>query len=238
MSYKGDRLLGSSLYFKFTSVNGNGAPTTLGGAPVVNVYVDGSLVQSVTGITLTTDFDGVTGLNSVAVSAASGNGFAVGHDYDLTLQSGSAGGVSYIGYTIGSFSIGMCTQAIANAVWDELADAHLIAETMGARKGIAESLITTINFDLGISGAGLTAIPSNTALANAIADALLDRTSGIESSFTLRQALRLILAASAGKLSGAATTSVVIRDVNDTKNRITAIVDADGNRSAVTTDAT
>jgi len=71
-----------------------------------------------------------------------------------------------------------------------------------------------------------------------IANAILDLTSGVETSLTVREALRLILAASAGKLSGAATATIVIRNVGDTKPRITATVDADGNRSAVTTDGT
>ena len=74
--------------------------------------------------------------------------------------------------------------------------------------------------------------------ANQNADALLDRANGVESSYTPRQALRLILAALAGKISGAATTNVKIRDVGDTKDRIDATVDADGNRTAVTLDAT
>ena len=73
--------------------------------------------------------------------------------------------------------------------------------------------------------------------ANEIADALLDRTAGVETNRTVRQTLRLMLAALVGKLSGAATTSVVIRDTNDSVNRVTATVDADGNRSAVTLDA-
>ena len=72
----------------------------------------------------------------------------------------------------------------------------------------------------------------------AIATALLDLAAGVETNRTLRQALRLILAASAGKVSGAATTTVAIWDTNDSKDRITATVDADGNRSAVTLDAT
>jgi hypothetical protein len=70
------------------------------------------------------------------------------------------------------------------------------------------------------------------------AAALMDLANGVETSITPRQALRLILAAAAGKLSGAATTTVTIRNVGDSKDRITATVDADGNRSAVTTDAT
>lgn len=60
----------------------------------------------------------------------------------------------------------------------------------------------------------------------------------VEGSITVVQALRLQLAALAGKLSGAATTTVSIRDTGDTKNRIVATVDADGNRSAVTLDGT
>lgn len=73
--------------------------------------------------------------------------------------------------------------------------------------------------------------------ANAVADALLDRTDAVESSLTVRQALRLIAAASAGKLSGAGTTTITIRNIGDSADRITATVDADGNRSAVTVNA-
>ncbi len=73
---------------------------------------------------------------------------------------------------------------------------------------------------------------------NAIADALLDRSAGIETGFTPRQAARIILASQGAKVSGAATTTVTIRDVGDTKDRIVATVDADGNRTAVTLDAT
>lgn len=49
---------------------------------------------------------------------------------------------------------------------------------------------------------------------------------------------KLVEAALAGKLSGATTTTVRIRDLADTKDAIVATVDADGNRSAVVTDNT
>jgi hypothetical protein len=75
--------------------------------------------------------------------------------------------------------------------------------------------------------------------ANENADALLDRSGAIETGLTPRQALRLNSAALAGKLSGAATTTVTIRNaVQDSKDRIVATVDADGNRTAITTDVT
>ncbi len=71
---------------------------------------------------------------------------------------------------------------------------------------------------------------------NSTADALLDRANAIDTSITLRQALRVVLAATGGKVSGAATTTITFRDTADSKNRIVATVDADGNRSAVTLD--
>jgi hypothetical protein len=70
-----------------------------------------------------------------------------------------------------------------------------------------------------------------------IASAVLDQVDGIETGLTLRQAHRLQSAAAAGKLSGANTTTVAIKNaVADSKPRITATVDAYGNRSAITTD--
>lgn len=71
------------------------------------------------------------------------------------------------------------------------------------------------------------------------ADALLDLADGVETGLTVRGALRLALAALAGKLSGAGTSTEVFRNaVGDSKDRITATVDGSGNRIAITTDAT
>ena len=58
----------------------------------------------------------------------------------------------------------------------------------------------------------------------------------IETGFTAEELLRVMAAALAGKLSGAATTEVTIRDVTDSKDRIIATVDADGNRTDVVLD--
>jgi len=72
---------------------------------------------------------------------------------------------------------------------------------------------------------------------NAIADGLLDRSDAVESGVTPRQALRAFGAALAGILSGAAGTTVTIKGIGqaaDGTTRITATVDANGNRSAVT----
>jgi hypothetical protein len=61
----------------------------------------------------------------------------------------------------------------------------------------------------------------------------------VESGLSALNALKLIVSSVAGKLSGAATTTITIRNaVADTKNRIVATVDTDGNRSAITYDLT
>ncbi len=60
----------------------------------------------------------------------------------------------------------------------------------------------------------------------------------VEGTLDVQAALRVILAATAGKLSGAATTTVTIRNTLDDKNRIVATVDADGNRTAIVLDTT
>jgi hypothetical protein len=66
------------------------------------------------------------------------------------------------------------------------------------------------------------------------ADAVLDTVT--EGAWTLRKILRIIMAAFGGKSSGGGTGTEVYRDVGDTKPRITALTDSNGNRSSVTVD--
>jgi len=105
MNYNGDIALGDTIDIKFTMVNSSGVPATLGGTPVISAYVGNSTTQITAGITLTTDFDGVTGLNNVRVVASSGNGFAAGSDIQLVITTGTVGSDSVVGYVVGSFSI-------------------------------------------------------------------------------------------------------------------------------------
>jgi hypothetical protein len=80
---------------------------------------------------------------------------------------------------------------------------------------------------------------AGTAYATALAaevDAFWDEQ--VDGSVTARQSVRIQNSALAGKASGLATTTAVYRDLADTKDRITATVDANGNRTAVTRDVT
>lgn len=70
-----------------------------------------------------------------------------------------------------------------------------------------------------------------------LANALLDLADSVESGLTLRGSIRLMAASLAGKLAGAPGTTIAIRNaVADSKVRITATVDANGNRTALSTD--
>lgn len=75
----------------------------------------------------------------------------------------------------------------------------------------------------------------STALAAEV-DAVWDEV--VEGTTTARQSVRLANATLGGKASGLGTTTAVYRDIGDSKDRVTATVDADGNRTAVTRDLT
>ena len=74
--------------------------------------------------------------------------------------------------------------------------------------------------------------------ADNIAAAFLDLSNSIETGWTVRKVLRIVASAICGKVSGAATTTNTFRSITDAKARVTATVDIDGNRSAVTLDGT
>lgn len=122
----------------------------------------------------------------------------------------------------------------------QLQASAILALTGSADIGAIVNALASSNMGLSASSA-LTALAHLDAQAGGatplspegLAASLLDG-SDIETGFTMRESLRLILSALSGKLSGAGTTGISIRDVNDTVDRIIATVDANGNRTSVT----
>lgn len=104
--YHGDYALESTFDIKFTTRRfSTGAPFTLAGTPVISAYPGNSTTQLTAGITLTTDFDAVTGLNNVRVVATAANGYAAGTNYALVITTGTVDSVSVAGEVIGHFSL-------------------------------------------------------------------------------------------------------------------------------------
>lgn len=58
-----------------------------------------------------------------------------------------------------------------------------------------------------------------------------------DGSYSGTEMMRVISSALAGKVSGAETGNPVFRSIDDTKDRITAVTDTDGNRTSVTIDS-
>jgi hypothetical protein len=102
----GDFAVGATLHHKFTTRRfSSGAPFALAGTPVVSAYEDDSTTQITAGITLTVDFDTVTGLNHLTVVASSGNGYEAGKTYHLVITTGTVDSVSVVGEVVGSFTM-------------------------------------------------------------------------------------------------------------------------------------
>lgn len=284
----GDFTAGVTLDFKFNTAQQSGAPITLAGTPSLACYKDNSTTQTTTGLTLTVDFDSITGLHNVRVDTADAF-YAAGSNFHVALAAGTVNGISVVGYVVGEFSIaarsalrpttagrtldvsvggeagvdwanvGSPTTAVNLSATNIDVD-QIIASVSGAVGSVTG--LTASNLDAAISSrASQTSVddlPTNAELAtalgtaddavlaaiaalsiptaNANADALLDRAAGVETGMTVRQAMRVILAALAGKVSGADpdTLAPTFRDTNDTVNRITAVTDEFGNRTSVT----
>lgn len=215
MAYLGDITLGETLDFKFSTVGTTGAPTTLAGTPVVSAYVGNSTTQITAGITLTVDFDGVTGLHNVRVVASGANGFAAQTNVDLVITTGTVGGTSVVGYVVGSFSIeNRSTQALATAA--ALATVDTVVDAIKAKTD-----------NLPAAPAAVGDIP--TAVQNA--DALLGRnvSGGSSSGRTVKQALHVLR-----NKSAVAAGTLTVYDIDDTTSSWTAVVSSDAAADPIT----
>lgn len=105
-TYHGDITASDIIDFKFTSMTAAIAPATLAGTPAVSVYKSNSTTQSTAGITLTADFDSVTGLNHVRIDTSADAFYATNTNYQVVVTAGTVSGESLVGSVVGHFSIG------------------------------------------------------------------------------------------------------------------------------------
>lgn len=107
MKHMGDYDTSAVIYGKFTTFRpSTGAAYTLGGTPALSVYKDNSTTQSTTGVTLTADFDSVTGLNHFAIdTSADGTFYSAGSFFDIVITTGTVDSVSVVGSVVASFTL-------------------------------------------------------------------------------------------------------------------------------------
>lgn len=135
--------------------------------------------------------------------------------------------------TTGSFIVRINYQQPVQAIKVESGTSGL-TPTESAQLAVIDSVSTRI--PAALSGGKMDSTLSSSER-DAVAVALLDLAAGVEAGLTMRQALRIAVGLLAGKSDGWPSGTKHYRDTNDTKNRVTATVDADGNRTAVTLDA-
>lgn len=103
--YIGDFGKNDTITFMFTTFRpSTGAPFLLAGTPVVSVYKDNNLTQDTAGVTLTTNYDGVAGLNFVSISTA-GAFYVDGSSYECVITTGTVDAVSVVGSCVGRFTM-------------------------------------------------------------------------------------------------------------------------------------
>jgi hypothetical protein len=181
-------------------------------------------------ITTVTNVTTVNGLAANVITAA-----ATAADFTTEIQTGLATAAALATVDTVVDSILVDTTAMKGATFDTSTDSLEAIRNRGDSAWITATGFSTLDAAGVRTAVGLASANLDTQLAG-IPDAVHDEV--VDGSYTFRQSTRLQNSAMAAKLSGAATTTVTIRDVGDTKDRIVATVDADGNRTALTLDAT
>ena len=198
----------------FVTVDATGALATPSAGPTGKLYVDGVA-------------------NSATVTITGSNPYK----FSVTLPSLTAGQHvdMYITATISSI-------ATAGIVASAQADTVLLSDGVT----LADDAITAAKFDESTAFPLKAADTGSTQVARTGADgdtletlsdeiaAKMATAENIEGTYTLKDAIRIILAFAAGKVSGGGTASIKFRSTSDDVDRIQATVDSSGNRTAVT----
>lgn len=265
MMYLGDFGMNSVITFPFTTHEADGgavAPSSAFEAADIRIYRGASATEraSSSGITMTSPFDSVTGLHMLSIDTSDNADFGfydATNDYHVILVPDETVDGQTVVKVLASFSIeNRFTEVTATAVGSAAITSASFAGNAITAGVIATGAITAAKFAAGaidaaaiadnaidagaIATGAITAakfaagaIDANALAADAV-DEILDEV--VEGSLTMRQVLRLFLASLAGKAAGGGTTTITFRDNADSKNRISATVDASGNRTAVTLD--
>jgi len=125
--------------------------------------------------------------------------------------------------------------AIAGYLDTEIAAIKAVTDAIpdgGALTALLASIASILD-DTGTAGVAV-----SSAVRDSIAASFLDLATGVEASMSVRESLRVILAACGGKCSGADTNTPKYRNIADNKNVLDVVTDSSGNRSVVTLDIT
>ena len=155
MSFLGEYEPNDTIDFKFTTRQfSTGAPFTLAGTPVVSVYKSNNVGQTTVGVTLTVDFDTVTGMNHVRIVTT--DAFYTEDQFDVVITAGTVDSVSVVGEVVGHFRI---KAAAAGGTDWSTAERNQIRDALGVdgtKTAAAGGQVQTINTNTaGLAGAAM-----------------------------------------------------------------------------------
>lgn len=106
MKYLGDVPLSSVVRGFFNTRKADGTPITLGGTPSLSVYKSNSTTQTTTGVSLTVDFDSLTGLHFFTIDTSSdGTFYSTATDFRVVITTGTVDSISVVGVEVACFSV-------------------------------------------------------------------------------------------------------------------------------------
>lgn len=245
--YLGDFAASATVRRTFATA-GAGGPATLSGTPAAAVYKDGNTTQTTTGVTLTADFDSVTGLNQVVVDLSADTSFyAAGSDFAVVLTAGTVDGVSVVGEVLAEFSIAKRTvsaataSAIATAVYEASTATVFAAGKFGKLfQDLATNQTTLLNRLGAWTGTGVnTVLGAFKALLSKAASVPSDIGGTFDPAADSTEAIAEAVAAGGGGGSGAGanTVTVTVTDGTDPLQNATVTLTEGVSRYSNTTDA-
>jgi hypothetical protein len=185
--------------------------------PVFNVFEDANDTPILLNQSMT-QRGGFVGCYRGTFAPSTANGFEVGKSYNVHVYGTVTGTVS------------------GNAISDDWVASTFcvsVAEVVqGSVPATVAGSVASVVGDVG--GNVIGSVGSVITITNIIAGVFAHAFSAAYRSFTFEQMIGAMAASLLGKLSGAATSAVVIRNLQDSGDVVTATVDANGNRTAVT----
>lgn len=177
-----DITLGETFYPFFTTrAFATGVPGTLSGTPALSVLEENNATPITAGVSVQVDRASVVGLNQATIVATSGNGYEAGKSYAVYISTGTVGGSSVVGEVVGEFTVqasaaftrlGAPAGASVSAdiltldnLVDDLESRLGTPSNLGSGATVAANLVDIEGQtdDIGVAGAGLTAVPWNAA---------------------------------------------------------------------------
>ena len=103
MRYLGNIAVGQTVHFLFATNDSDGAAVAPSTAGTVSVYKNDGTSETTTGVTYTTSFDGLVGINRVSIDTSDGF-YATGCDYTVVLDGAVIDGQT-VNAVLAAFSI-------------------------------------------------------------------------------------------------------------------------------------